>query len=95
MLRENAGSPGSMFCNIVVLYRQETWQQVVATQDEEQRLARLEEYSSYVDTVESQILREIAALQAHSTQFFEASTLLQVGTATLPPLSSLWTRDAP
>ena len=65
------------------MYRQDTWQQVVTTDNEDQRLARLEEYSVYVDTVESQILKEIAALQAHSTQFFEASSLLQVFRLTL------------
>ena len=65
--------------------RQETWQEVLSTEDEEQRLARLEGYNLYVDTVEAQLAREIAALQEHSTEFFQASSFLQV--APKSPLS--------
>jgi len=40
-----------------------------------------------MDTVESQLAREIAALQEHSTEFFQASSFLQVWASStlLPP----------
>ena len=55
-----------------------TWQEVLSTEDESQRLARVEGYNNYVDIVESQLGREIAALQEHSTEFFQASSFLEV-----------------
>ena len=48
---------------------------MLSTEDEGQRLARLEEYTGHLDTVESQLLREIAARSEH---FFEASGVVQV-----------------
>lgn len=60
-----------------------TWQEVLSTEDEEQRLARVEDYNNYADIVESQLGREIAALQEHSTEFFQASSLLEVTTLSL------------
>lgn len=56
--------------------RPDTWQEVVSTEDEGQRLARLEEYSGYLDVVESQLLKEIASRSDH---FFEAAGVVQVG----------------
>lgn len=35
-------------------------------------------YNNYVDIVESQLGREIAALQEHSTELFQASSFLEV-----------------
>ena len=51
---------------------------MLSTEDEGQRLARVEGYNNYVDIVESQLGREIAALQEHSTEFFQASSFLEV-----------------
>lgn len=53
-----------------------TWREVVSTEGEAQRLARLDEYSGYLDVVESQLLKEIAARSEH---FFEAAGVVQVG----------------
>ena len=67
----NAAQAVSLWCAC----RPETWREVLSTEDEGQRLARLEEYTGHLDTVESQLLREIAARSEH---FFEASGVVQV-----------------
>lgn len=66
------------------VHRPSTWQEVLSTEDEGQRLARVEGYNNYVDIVESQLGREIAALQEHSTEFFQASSFLEVETLGMP-----------
>lgn len=65
------------YMSLSSFHRPGTWQEVLSTEDESQRLARVEGYNNYVDIVESQLGREIAALQEHSTEFFQASSFLE------------------
>lgn len=59
----------------LILHRPSTWGMIVSTEDEAQRLARMDEYGGYLDVVESQLQNEIAARSEH---FFEAAGIVQV-----------------